>query len=144
MNRQCFVAARLTWPAYVDSRKLENSYVWKYGIIVASTCRRSVQFGRARSRVVVRGGSRSCVVVLSRAWSFAVVRGRAWSFVVARDRSWSRVIVRDRSWSCVVGRDRAPDPVRRKITWQVLFSARPCAKSMIRCESYSAIRRFGD
>ena len=37
-------AARLTWLAYVDSRKLENSSVWKDRIIVASTCRRSVQF----------------------------------------------------------------------------------------------------
>ena len=39
-----FVAARLTWPAYVDGRKLEYSSVWNDRIIVASTCRRSVQF----------------------------------------------------------------------------------------------------
>ena len=45
MNCQCFAAARITWPAYVDGRKLENSSVWKDRIIVASTCRRSVQFG---------------------------------------------------------------------------------------------------
>ena len=32
-------------PAYVDGRKLENRYVWKDRIIVASTCRCSVQFG---------------------------------------------------------------------------------------------------
>ena len=37
--------ARLTWPTYGDGRKLENSSVWKDRIIVASTCRRSVQFG---------------------------------------------------------------------------------------------------
>ena len=40
-----FTAARLTWPAYVDGRKLESSSVWKDRIIVSSTCRRSVQFG---------------------------------------------------------------------------------------------------
>ena len=45
MNCQGFVVARLTWPAYVDGRKLENSYVWKDRCIVASTCRRSVPFG---------------------------------------------------------------------------------------------------
>ena len=45
MNCQCFTAARLTWPAYVNSRKLENRSVCKDRIIVASTCRRSVQFG---------------------------------------------------------------------------------------------------
>ncbi len=45
MNCQCFAGARLTWPAYEDGRKLENSSVWKDRIIVASTCRRSVQFG---------------------------------------------------------------------------------------------------
>ena len=38
-------SGRLTWPAYVDGRKLENSSVWKDRIIVASTCRRSLQFG---------------------------------------------------------------------------------------------------
>ena len=38
-------AARLTWPAYVDGRKRENSSVWKDRIIVASTCTRTVQFG---------------------------------------------------------------------------------------------------
>ena len=27
MNCQCFFAARLTWPTYVDGRKLENSYL---------------------------------------------------------------------------------------------------------------------
>ena len=37
--------ARLTWPAYVDGRKLENRSVWKDRIIVALTRRRSVQFG---------------------------------------------------------------------------------------------------
>ena len=45
MNCQCLYAARLTWSAYVDGRKLEISYVWKYRIVVASTCRRSAQFG---------------------------------------------------------------------------------------------------
>ena len=45
MNRQCFAAARLMWPAYVDSRKRENCSVWKDLTIVALTCRRSVQFG---------------------------------------------------------------------------------------------------
>ena len=45
MNCQCFAAARLTWSAYVDGGKLENSSVWKDRIIVASTCRRSVRFG---------------------------------------------------------------------------------------------------
>ena len=44
MNCQCFAAARLTWPAYDDGRKLENNYVWTDRIIIASTCRRSVQF----------------------------------------------------------------------------------------------------
>ena len=42
INCQCFAAARLPWPAYVDCRELENSSVWKDRIIVASTCRRSV------------------------------------------------------------------------------------------------------
>ncbi len=45
MNRECFAAARLTWPAYDDGRKRENSSAWKDRIIVASTCRRSVEFG---------------------------------------------------------------------------------------------------
>ena len=45
MNCQCFSAARLTLLAYVDGKKLENSSVWKDRIIVASTCRRSMQFG---------------------------------------------------------------------------------------------------
>ena len=45
INRQCFAAARLTWPAYDDGRKRENSSAWKDHIIVASTCRRSVEFG---------------------------------------------------------------------------------------------------
>ena len=47
MNCQCFAAARLTWSAYVDGTKLENSSVWKDLIIVASTCirYRYVQFG---------------------------------------------------------------------------------------------------
>ena len=45
MNCQYFTAARLTWPTYVDGRTLENSSVWKDPITVASTCRRSVQFG---------------------------------------------------------------------------------------------------
>ena len=46
MNHQCFAAARLTWPAYGDVKKRENSSVWKYHIIVASAVLRcSVQFG---------------------------------------------------------------------------------------------------
>ena len=45
MNRQCFDAVRLTWPAYDDGRKRENSSVLKDRIIVASTCRCSVEFG---------------------------------------------------------------------------------------------------
>ena len=44
MNRQCFAAARLTWPTHVDGGKREKSSVWKDLIIVASTCRRSVQY----------------------------------------------------------------------------------------------------
>ena len=46
MDRQGFSPARLTWPAYDDGRKLENSPAWKHRIIVASTCRFSVEFGR--------------------------------------------------------------------------------------------------
>ena len=45
MNCQGFAAARLVWPEYADVTKLENSSVWKDRIIVASTCRHSVQFG---------------------------------------------------------------------------------------------------
>ena len=45
MIRQCLAAARLTWPAYDDGRKRENSSAWKDRIIVASTCRRSMEFG---------------------------------------------------------------------------------------------------
>ena len=45
MNGEGFVAVRLTWPAYDDGRKRENSSAWKDRIIVASTCRRSVEFG---------------------------------------------------------------------------------------------------
>ncbi len=44
-HRQCFAAFRLTWLAYSDGRKSEYCSVWKDRIIVASTCRRSVQFG---------------------------------------------------------------------------------------------------
>ena len=44
-HRQCFAAFRLTWLAYSDGRKREHCSVWKDRIIVASTCRRSVQFG---------------------------------------------------------------------------------------------------
>ena len=38
INREGFARTRLTWPAYDDGRKRR--------IIVASTCRRSVEFGR--------------------------------------------------------------------------------------------------
>ena len=44
-QRQCFAAARLTWLGYGAGRKRKNGSVWKDRIIVASTCRRSVQFG---------------------------------------------------------------------------------------------------
>ena len=44
-HRQCFAAFRLTWLAYSDGRKREHCSVRKDRIIVASTCRRSVQFG---------------------------------------------------------------------------------------------------
>ena len=37
---------RETWPAYDSGRKRENNSAWKHCIIVASTCRRSVEFGR--------------------------------------------------------------------------------------------------
>ena len=43
-HRQCFAAANLTWPTYVDGRKRENCFVWTDRIIVASTYRHSVQF----------------------------------------------------------------------------------------------------
>ena len=46
MNSQGFFPARLTWPAYDGDRKRENRSAWKHRIIVASTCRRSVEFGR--------------------------------------------------------------------------------------------------
>ena len=46
MNSQGFSSARLAWPAYDGGRKCENSSAWKHRIIVASTCRRSVEFGR--------------------------------------------------------------------------------------------------
>ena len=46
MNTQGFSPARLTWPAYDSGRKRENSSAWKHRIIVAPTCRRSVEFGR--------------------------------------------------------------------------------------------------
>ena len=46
MNSQGFSPARLTWPAYDGGRKRKNSSAWKHRIIVASTCRRSVEFGR--------------------------------------------------------------------------------------------------
>ena len=42
---QGFAAASVTWSAYGDNRKREYCSDWKYLIIVASTCRRSVQFG---------------------------------------------------------------------------------------------------
>ena len=46
MNSQGFSPARLTWPAYDGGRKRENSSARKHCIIVASTCRRYVEFGR--------------------------------------------------------------------------------------------------
>ena len=46
MNSQGFSQARLTWPAYDGGRKRENSSAWKHRIIIASTCRRCVEFGR--------------------------------------------------------------------------------------------------
>ena len=46
MNSPGFSPARLTWPAYDGGRKRENSSAWKHRIIVASICRRSVEFGR--------------------------------------------------------------------------------------------------
>ena len=46
MNSRGFSPARLTWPAYDGGRKRENSSAWKHRIIVAFTCRRSVEFGR--------------------------------------------------------------------------------------------------
>ena len=45
MNSQCFAEARLTWPPYDEGTKRENSSVWKERVIVASTRRRSVEFG---------------------------------------------------------------------------------------------------
>ena len=45
MNFQGFPAARLTWPAYDDGGKRENSSAWEGRIIVASTSKRSVGFG---------------------------------------------------------------------------------------------------
>ena len=45
MDSQGFSPARFTWPAYDGGRKRENSSAWKHRIIVASTCRRSVEFG---------------------------------------------------------------------------------------------------
>ena len=44
-NHQGFAAASPTCAAYDAGRKSENSSFWKDRIIVASTCRRSVQFG---------------------------------------------------------------------------------------------------
>ena len=45
MHDQGLPAARLTCAAYIDGNKRWNSSFWKDSIIVASTCRRSVQFG---------------------------------------------------------------------------------------------------
>ena len=45
MNHQGFTVARPACLAYDTGRKSENSYFWKDRIIVASTCRRSEQFG---------------------------------------------------------------------------------------------------
>ena len=45
MHGQGLPAARLTCVAYIDGQKRSNSSFWKDRIIVASTCRRSVQFG---------------------------------------------------------------------------------------------------
>ena len=46
INREGFSRSILIWPAYGDGRKRENSSAWKHRIIVASTCRRSEEFGR--------------------------------------------------------------------------------------------------
>ena len=47
--QQCCHVSTLAWTAnallYDDGRKRENSSAWKDRIIVASTCRRSVEFG---------------------------------------------------------------------------------------------------
>ena len=47
MNRHCqgFSPARLTWPAFEGGRKRKNSSALKHRIIVASTCRCSMEFG---------------------------------------------------------------------------------------------------
>ena len=45
MHDQGLPAAMLTCAAYIDGKKIKNSSFWKYRIIVASKCRRSVEFG---------------------------------------------------------------------------------------------------
>ncbi len=79
MNRQCFAAARLTWPVYDNGRKCENSSVWKDRIIVASTCRRSVQFGCFATWLWMA----NCVSVMTKMlslYNFTITchGGRAW------------------------------------------------------------------
>ena len=59
MNRQCFAAAILTWLAYDDGRKRENSSAWTDRIIVASTsCRPTTCKTRPAGRV--RPATRFC------------------------------------------------------------------------------------
>ena len=53
MDRQGFARARLTWAAYDDGRKHENCSASKHRIIVASACKRSVEFGRMANCVSV-------------------------------------------------------------------------------------------
>ena len=69
MNSQGFSPTRLTWPAYDGGRKRENSSAWKHRIIVASTCRRSVEFGRYVTLVwianCVRDDKKCCLCIIS-------------------------------------------------------------------------------
>ena len=69
MNSQGFSPARLTWPAYDDGRKRENSSARKHRIIVASTCRRSVEFGRYVTWLWVA----NCVSVMTKMLHFICI-----------------------------------------------------------------------
>ena len=102
INCQGFTTARLTWPTYVDGRELENSAVWKYRIMVASTCRRSVRFGCYLTWLWMANGVSVIIKMLSFLTSPSLVMGgepgkrddvRAISMKVGKlaDNAWKKI-----------------------------------------------------
>ena len=66
MERQGFARARLTWAAYDDGRKRENSSARKHRIIVASTCKRFVTRYLGRKEILnTKNNDFNCAAIVA-------------------------------------------------------------------------------